>query len=455
MESSIALRASSDNPPCFDVRDASPVDRISNLPEPIICHILSLMPTYSAVATSTLSKSWRYLWTKANAVQFDAWSCSFDDDIYFEDVVNKVLTQLKSKQLDLFHLFWYNDDIDPATTSKWISEAIARNVKVLYINDEFPTDEPIQLPRSLFTCKTLESLSLGGDFLFEVPGTVHLPKLGVLELNYVFYESDKAFHEFISSCPMLYSLSICRRKINDGLIVCAISSCSLRVLELDFHDDDDPLCQQHLKIEAPALERLIMRDEFSVMFSLEGLSSLREAKLDLYDWDCDSDACNLVVKQVQAMNCAKLLTLTGRTLFALTHATTRLSAKFERLTRLYLDCEGYNGCKWSFPNDLLDCSMKLEFLHITKWCYRINGAQDEICWRKPSKVPECLSNSLAQVSFSGFEGLSDELKLIKYILKHGVVLKCVNLDSRDAPDDFKKKISVFPRTSQSCQVKFS
>ncbi|CAI9110396.1 OLC1v1010407C1 [Oldenlandia corymbosa var. corymbosa] len=54
-----------------DDLDAIPVDRISDLPEAIICHILSFLPTKEVVATSFLSKSWKDQWTKVTNLEFD------------------------------------------------------------------------------------------------------------------------------------------------------------------------------------------------------------------------------------------------------------------------------------------------------------------------------------------------------------------------------------------------
>ncbi|CAI0413370.1 unnamed protein product [Linum tenue] len=66
-------------------------DRLSNLPEPILYHILSFLDTKSAVRTSKLSRVWNRLWKHVSVLDLRQ-DCFGDDPYPFEKFVDKVLS---------------------------------------------------------------------------------------------------------------------------------------------------------------------------------------------------------------------------------------------------------------------------------------------------------------------------------------------------------------------------
>ncbi|CAN1225539.1 Putative F-box/FBD/LRR-repeat protein At1g78760 [Linum grandiflorum] len=64
-------------------------DRISNLPDSIIHHILSFIDTTSAVRTSVLSKQWKSAWKHVHALNMEL---KFDEYSRYERFVDKLLS---------------------------------------------------------------------------------------------------------------------------------------------------------------------------------------------------------------------------------------------------------------------------------------------------------------------------------------------------------------------------
>ncbi|XP_035842245.1 F-box/LRR-repeat protein At3g59200-like [Helianthus annuus] len=120
-------------------------DLLSMLPEEIVSHILSLMPTKYAVRTSVLSKKWRY-------------------------------------------------QVPKLRLSNWIDKAIGLNVR------EVDICASTRLPSSLFTCKTLAKLRLN-QCVGKSLSLIYLPCLKSLDI--VGFPNSKLIH----GCPMLESLS--------------------------------------------------------------------------------------------------------------------------------------------------------------------------------------------------------------------------------------------------------
>jgi hypothetical protein len=62
------------NPSIGELKQTTPMaaaDRISELPDPILSHILSFLPTKLAATTSILSKRWKSVWHSVLTLDFD------------------------------------------------------------------------------------------------------------------------------------------------------------------------------------------------------------------------------------------------------------------------------------------------------------------------------------------------------------------------------------------------
>ncbi|KAI5664634.1 hypothetical protein M9H77_23957 [Catharanthus roseus] len=112
--------------------DVVRVDRISNLPDSILCCILSFLPTLYSVRTSLLSKTWKLLWTQVPTICLNGW-------LGFLFII--MLLHLTFSKLPL-----------------WTSDAIAKNIT--HLDLKTLSTESIEVPENLFICQTLESLKL-------------------------------------------------------------------------------------------------------------------------------------------------------------------------------------------------------------------------------------------------------------------------------------------------------
>ncbi|XP_028124676.1 F-box/FBD/LRR-repeat protein At4g26340-like isoform X2 [Camellia sinensis] len=268
------------------------IDRISNLPDALLCHILSFLPTKYAVGTSTLSTRWQYLWTSVPNLDFDDSKCfqeyarlSEDKrkevDLSFQYFVNRVLLLSDAPCFQKFHLQIGGSLELLDLVDTWISAAVKRNVEDLNLINGFEIN--VRLPVRLFTSKTLVVLSLSG-VLLDIPCSVWLPSLKSLRLDYVEYGDEDSLQEFLIGCPILEEMYIHRWTV-DSQMVLNVSVPTLKRLtvfcyrddfidQLDDSDEpDDQGCK--LVVDAPQLEYLYLADCVDIL--LRNLPSLSKA----------------------------------------------------------------------------------------------------------------------------------------------------------------------------------
>nr|GEV59965.1 hypothetical protein [Tanacetum cinerariifolium] len=123
------------------------------MPEEILTNVLSLLLMEEAIRTSILSKRWRYSWIFVSNFDFD--------NITPYEYVDQVLEFRKSK-VEILRLHFSDWLIPKPTVSKWINEAVRLNVSELDIRFR-----QVDLPLSLFTCRTVTTFRLKFHFQFE------------------------------------------------------------------------------------------------------------------------------------------------------------------------------------------------------------------------------------------------------------------------------------------------
>ncbi|TXG46595.1 hypothetical protein EZV62_027895 [Acer yangbiense] len=171
------------------------IDRLSNLPDPIIHHILSLMNTKYAVQTCVLSKKWRYHWTHICSLNLKFIFKTIGD---FGHFVHKVFHRRKRYPLSSikFHL---NDYKSPSLAKIVSDYALSKSL------EEFDTNLTV-FPPSLYQCQNLRTLKLGpcSCMTSTFPDLSSLASLTTLQLT------DFALHtyDYFSKCLVLENLSL-------------------------------------------------------------------------------------------------------------------------------------------------------------------------------------------------------------------------------------------------------
>ena len=97
-------------------------DRISDLPDEIICHILSYLPPKQIALTSLLSKRWKPLWLampnadRISALPFEVLCCILNNfptkQFFVTTILSKRWRQVLNKILETNHIDYDDEDSD-------------------------------------------------------------------------------------------------------------------------------------------------------------------------------------------------------------------------------------------------------------------------------------------------------------------------------------------------------
>jgi hypothetical protein len=209
-------------PPRKKQKSAPPVsgpDRIGDLPDCILQHVLSFLPAQAAVRTCVLARRWRDLWRSTRCLRI----VNLHDEIqYIRKFVDHLLilrerTDLDTVEIKLSCEYWQED---VAYVNLWIRFAVMYNVRVLTLHVSHRYLHLHDLP---LASRHLTTLDLYGLALEEkVLGFASCPalenlKMSLCEIHAARISSRSLKHLSITDCRS--DLDDCRVRVSTpGLV---------------------------------------------------------------------------------------------------------------------------------------------------------------------------------------------------------------------------------------------
>lgn len=191
------------------------MDLVSSLPDELLCHIVSFLPTKTAVLTSVLSKRWLNVWKPVTNLDIDdsvflhpEAGKRYREDIQesFIQFVDSVLSMRGQSPIKSFSLKCVTV-VHPDAVHRWICNVLQRGVSDLDLHTSFSVENLYALPEEMFFSSTLAKLKLRNEsYLYWDKSS--LPMLKSLDIGSASIIFSGKFEEIIPSFPVLEELGI-------------------------------------------------------------------------------------------------------------------------------------------------------------------------------------------------------------------------------------------------------
>ncbi|XP_050383525.1 F-box/FBD/LRR-repeat protein At4g00160-like [Argentina anserina] len=456
-------------------------DRISELPDAILCHILSFLSTVEAVKTSVLSHRWENVWASVPTIDVcDYDPIKFDCDS-FSMFLDGVLFAHDSSKVHRFRILC-TKMVDPLLLDYWVSTAIGCNVVELDLGitpmgSVYSSLPPqcFELPGSLFTLKSLEKLKLSlQSFTTITPEPSWFPNLKFLHVS-VSFAGSHLMENLFSCCPVLEELNFDAEPEDDddSVFKINISAPKLKRLHINLFLDryDLQILEYEHKVyinaNAPNLEKFTFDGNLLAIYTSGNAKSLNEAKIDcadlhaVQDLDYHSDAADNLHRLFTGILNVTDLSVSAP-IFGDPHIVHQYHLPtFVNLKHLKLLLQAC--CSWQPLISFLNASPNLESLVLKKnrdCLCRHHSDELHHEWNPPEFVPACLVSHLKKICIRGYKGTPDQMEVAEYLLKHGAVLNKVTVHRITKCMSSKKEkklwqgLKKLPRGSKSCQIAF-
>ncbi|KAL5723192.1 hypothetical protein ACHQM5_006616 [Ranunculus cassubicifolius] len=443
------------------------IDKMSDLPDPLIHHIFSFLDMRLVVQTSSLSTRWRYIWASAPYLNFYL-TCSGDDGVMltpedkikrkcFLKFVDRVLICRDATNMQKFSL---SSEIvfDGDHLHTWLIGALRRKVKELSL--QLYLLRPFELPSSIFTSEitvlSLSNYSLDGEI--QLPNTFcSAARIKSLELEYIKLPGGNSDGELVLNCPVLENLSMLSCG-DSHLKVLTILSPLLK--KLDFASED-----YYEKYSFKINIRSANLTSFSCFcsgypdISVVNLPSLVRADINIsrgdeMEKDSYDDLLIGVLRGIHNVRALKLASYTLKEITVCPNILEMLPSLFQNLRDITVEDGGDD-------DDMASISAMANVLKIQPLIKSF--VWDRTKYDKGDDRGEELGvhgmfYSLKKVEIRNPHGVDDELRFVGFLLERAIFLNEMIItttdDDRLVSTEFVQTLLELPRSSETACVQY-
>ncbi|XP_030469693.1 F-box/LRR-repeat protein At3g59190-like [Syzygium oleosum] len=435
--------------------DAGSCNRLCDLPDALLQHILGFLPLKDVVRTSALSRRWEYMWASVPNLNFN--ELEFPDRMEFLGFVERALLLSDSSPLKSLSLLCFVDR-EASRINSWITTAIRRKVQKLQVCLCFQTEPDINymLPSRTFRSETLTEFCLAMHCHVRLPSSFSLPKLKVLTLMEVTFEDDGSIEKLLS-VPSLQTLTLqkCIWWHLKALYISAPKLWRLCIMEKVFPTDIRSNCP--VLINAPNLLYFRYSGGLFSEYTISGASVLLKALVGVHDpvEGISDQFASHTYKLLKDLSVVKHLTVTYNILedFNLRQNFLDSFPLFSCLLYLEFNSGRVNlDCKALVA--MLTNSSSLISIYFGGGLLVDSGKDEGIL----DPAPRCFLSSLQQITICKFDATDNQLLAVGIMLRAAKVLDelCINC-SEHCSENFSghllQHIMELPRSSRQCTIR--
>ncbi|KAL8505254.1 hypothetical protein ACS0TY_016473 [Phlomoides rotata] len=259
-------------------------DRLSELPNSLILHILSTLPMRNVVRTTLLSKRWNNLWTTIPCLNFCYFTYVKKEEVErIRNFINRALMLWKGIKILKFKIYiiTYLEVSLAIDIDLWVRYAVEHNVEELEIHIHPLENDEYWAPQCLNSCSSIRKLSLAVEgYNLRIHGSPAWNQLTSLQIHDSCF-SDCLVNQIMLGAPQLEVFDLRFEENYENL---NILSGSLKKLKIEkCCDDVDPTLHTMLRICCPNLETLEVSGVSYSKCLLTNVSSLTDATFGFDD----------------------------------------------------------------------------------------------------------------------------------------------------------------------------